>query len=114
MIIASKGWLATYGLMGLLTAMIVSSIVSSIPNEVILAFAGMTMSPMSVAVFGALGSTVDGVLCFCIARLGGRPLAEKFVKKSTIASMYEWFQRWGSWAIVLGRLVPFIPSDAIS
>jgi len=74
----------------------------------------MTMSPISVAVFGALGSTVGGVLCFYIARLGGRPLAEKFVKKSTIASMDEWFRRWGSWAIVLGRLVPFIPFDAIS
>ncbi len=111
---ASKSWMATYGPIGLFTAMIVSSIISPIPNEVILAFAGMTMSPMSVAAFGALGSTVGGVLCFYIARLGGRPLAEKFVKKSTIASMDGWFQRWGSWAIILGRLVPFIPFDAIS
>lgn len=113
-VMASKGWMATYGPVGLITAMIVSSIISPIPNEVILAFAGMIMSPISVAVFGAIGSTVGGVLCFYIARLGGRPLAEKFVKKSTIASMDRWFQRWGSWTIILGRLVPFIPFDAIS
>jgi ABC-type Na+ transport system ATPase subunit NatA len=69
------------GPIGLFTVMIVSSIVSSMPNEVILGFAGMTMSPMSVAAFGALGSTVGGVLCFYIAGLGGRPLAEKFVDK---------------------------------
>lgn len=113
-VIASKGWMATYGPTGLVTAMIVSSIISPIPNELILAFAGMTMSPISVAVFGALGSTVGGVLCFCVARLGGRPLAEKLVNKDTIASMDRWFQRWGSWAIILGRFVPFIPFDAIS
>jgi uncharacterized membrane protein YdjX (TVP38/TMEM64 family) len=46
--------------------------------------------------------------------LGGRRLAEKFVKKGTISSMDGWFQKWGSWAIILGRLVPFIPFDAIS
>jgi uncharacterized membrane protein YdjX (TVP38/TMEM64 family) len=106
--------MATYGPLGLLTAMIVSSIVSPIPNEVILAFAGMTMNPISAAVFGGIGSTVGGVICFYIARLGGRPLAEKFVKKGTISSMDGWFQRWGSWAIILGRLVPFIPFYAIS
>ncbi|MEM3905967.1 MAG: VTT domain-containing protein [Nitrososphaerota archaeon] len=31
-----------------------------------------------------------------------------------MASMDRWFQRWGSWTIILGRLVPFIPFDAIS
>jgi len=111
---ASKSWMATYGSIGLFMAMIISSIISPIPNEALLAFAGMTMSPMNVAAFGALGSTVGGVLCFYIARLGGRPLAEKFVKKSAIASIDEWFQKWGSWTIMLGRLVPFVPFDAIS
>ncbi|MEM0232158.1 MAG: VTT domain-containing protein [Candidatus Methanomethylicaceae archaeon] len=28
--------------------------------------------------------------------------------------MNRWFQRWGSWTIILGRLVLFIPFDAIS
>ena len=111
---ASKGWMTTYGPAGLITAMIISSIISPIPNGAILAFAGMTMSSISVAVFGALGSTVGGVLCFYIARFGGRPLVEKFVKKSTVTSIDEWFRGWGSWAIILGRLVPFIPFDAIS
>jgi hypothetical protein len=59
-IIASKGWMATYGSVGLLSAMVISSIISPIPNEVILAFAGMTMNPISVAIFGGIGSTVGG------------------------------------------------------
>ena len=57
---------------------------------------------------------MGAILCFYIARLGGRPLAEKFVKKKTIASADEWFQRRGKWAILLGRFIPFVPFDAVS
>jgi undecaprenyl-diphosphatase len=109
-----KGWMAVYGPIGLFTAMIVSSVLSPIPNEVFLAFGGMTMSPFSVAFFGALGSTVGAVICFYIARLGGQPLVKRFVKESTLASMNQWFSKWGSWAILLGRIVPLVPFDAVS
>jgi len=114
MITASKTWMVMYGQIGLFVAMVVASVISPIPNEVNLAFAGMTMDPVSVAISGALGSTVGGILCFYIARLGGRPLAEKFVKKETIASADGWFQRRGKWAILLGRFIPFVPFDVVS
>lgn len=107
-------WMATYGSIGLIAAMIVSSVISPIPNEAILAFAGMTMNPFNVAFFGALGSTIGGIICFYIARLGGKPLVGKFIKKETLTSVNEWFEKRGSWAILLGRLIPFIPFDAVS
>jgi uncharacterized membrane protein YdjX (TVP38/TMEM64 family) len=113
-VIASQGWMATYGQLGLFMSMILSSIVSPIPNEVILTFAGMTMTPLNIALFGGMGSTVGAVICFYIARLGRKPLAKKFIKEDNLASMDRWFHRWGSWAILLGRLVPFIPFDAVS
>ncbi|MCW4025202.1 MAG: VTT domain-containing protein [Candidatus Bathyarchaeota archaeon] len=113
-VITCKGWMAVYGPIGLFTAMIISSVLSPIPNEVFLAFAGMTMNPLSVAFFGALGSTVGAVICFYIARLGGQPLVKRFVKESTLAPMNQWFNKWGSWAILLGRLIPLVPFDAVS
>jgi len=66
------------------------------------------MDPFSVALFGALGSTVGAVICFYIARLGGQPLVKRFVivKARTLASMNHWFNRWGSWAILFGRIIP--------
>ena len=114
MVITLKEWMARYGAAGLFVAMVASSIISPIPNEVILAFAGMSMHPIQVMVVGALGSTIGGIFAYYIARLGGRPLAEKFVKKKTLTSMDDWFNRWGSWAILIGRVVPFIPFDVIS
>jgi undecaprenyl-diphosphatase len=113
-VVTCKGWMAVYGPVGLFTAMIVSSVLSPIPNEVFLAFAGMTMSPLSVALFGALGSTVGAVICFYIARLGGQPLVKRFVKESTLAPVNQWFNKWGSWAILLGRIIPLVPFDAVS
>jgi undecaprenyl-diphosphatase len=112
--VTCKGWMAVYGPIGLFTAMIISSVLSPIPNEAFLAFAGMTMSPFSVAFFGALGSTVGAVICFYIARWGGQPLVKRFVKESTLASMNQWFNKWGSWAILLGRIIPLVPFDAVS
>jgi len=111
---AFKSWIAIYGSLGLFTAVALASVVSPIPNEIILAFAGMVMTPVDVAISGALGSTVGGILSYSIARLGGRPLVEKFVKKKTIALAGEWFARRGRLAILLGRLIPFVPFDAVS
>lgn len=111
---AFKSWIAIYGSLGLFTAVALASVISPIPNEIILAFAGMVMTPVDVAISGALGSTVGGILSYSIARLGGRPLVEKFVKKKTITSAGEWFARRGRLAILLGRLIPFIPFDAVS
>lgn len=114
LVIASKAWMIRYGPAGLFAAMILGSVFSPIPNEAILAFAGMTMNPLNVGLYGGLGSTVGGIICFYIARLGGRPLAERFAKGETIGKVDLWFHRYGSWTILLGRLIPFIPFDAIS
>ncbi|MCJ7771108.1 VTT domain-containing protein [Candidatus Bathyarchaeota archaeon] len=114
LVVASKNWMTMYGPIGLFSAMILSSVVSPIPNEVVLAFAGMTMSPLDVAIYGALGSTVGAILCYYVARLGGRPLAEKFVKKKTLDSADGWFLKRGKWAVLLGRFIPFVPFDAVS
>ena len=114
LVVASKNWMTMYGPIGLFAAMILSSVVSPIPNEVVLAFAGMTMSPLNVAIYGALGSTVGAILCYYIARLGGRPLAERFVKKKTLDSADGWFLKRGKWAVLLGRFIPFVPFDAVS
>jgi uncharacterized membrane protein YdjX (TVP38/TMEM64 family) len=111
---SSKAWMIRYGAKGLFIAMILGSVFSPIPNEAILAFAGMVMNPLNVGLYGGLGSTVGGIICFYIARLGGRPLAERFVKGEAMGRVDLWFHRYGSSAILLGRLIPFIPFDAVS
>jgi uncharacterized membrane protein YdjX (TVP38/TMEM64 family) len=63
---------------------------------------------------GAAGSIVGGVLSFYISKKGGRGLAIRLVGEKGIHFADNWFNRWGGWAVLLGRFVPFIPFDAIS
>lgn len=108
---ALESFMESYGPLALFALMVVSSIVPPIPNEVILALAGMAMDPLRVTFFGSLGLTVGGTVCFYAARIGGRPLVKKFVKLDPVGA---WFEKWGAWAVLVGRLVPFVPFDAVS
>jgi len=63
---------------------------------------------------GALGSVVAAFIGFYISRKGGRTVAVRFVGERGIEFADNWFNRWGVWAVLLGRIAPFIPFDVIS
>jgi uncharacterized membrane protein YdjX (TVP38/TMEM64 family) len=102
------------GLPLLFGMMIIQAIAIPIPSELVLIAGGLAFSFPFGWLVGALGSIVAAVLGFYIARKGGRSLAIKLVGESGIRFADNWFNRWGAWAILLGRFAPFIPFDAIS
>ena len=102
------------GLPLLFGMMIIQAIAIPIPSELVLIAGGLAFSFPFGWLVGALGSMVAAVLGFYIARKGGRSLAIKLVGENGIRFADNWFNRWGAWAILLGRFAPFIPFDAIS
>ncbi len=94
--------------------MIIQAIAIPIPSELVLIAGGLAFEPLIGWLVGALGSIVAAVLGFYISRKGGRSLAIRLVGESGINFADNWFNRWGVWAILLGRFAPFIPFDAIS
>ena len=62
----------------------------------------------------SIGSIVAAIISFYISKKGGRTFAIKIVGENAIKFADNWFDRWGSWAVLLGRFAPFIPFDAIS
>jgi len=94
--------------------MIIQAIAIPIPSELVLIAGGLAFEPLIGWLVGALGSIVAAVLGFYISRKGGRSLAIRLVGESGIKFADNWFNRWGVWAILLGRFAPFIPFDAIS
>jgi uncharacterized membrane protein YdjX (TVP38/TMEM64 family) len=102
------------GLPLLFGMMIIQAIAIPIPSELVLIAGGLAFSFPFGWLVGALGSIVAAVLGFYIARKGGRSLAIKLVGENGIRFADNWFNRWGAWAILLGRFAPFIPFDAIS
>ncbi|MBJ8398473.1 MULTISPECIES: TVP38/TMEM64 family protein [Citrobacter] len=53
-------------------------------------------------------------LCFFIARILGRGAVEKLTGKTVLNNMDAFFERYGKHAILVCRLLPFVPFDPVS
>jgi membrane protein DedA with SNARE-associated domain len=119
------------GYVGVAFAVALETIVAPIPSEVILPMAGWKVSqsaadasvlepltglgwniPLAVA-FATVGSLVGAVAGYLIGLWGGRPLLDRFGRYVGIGAddldrADRWFERWGSWAVFLGRMVPLV------
>lgn len=102
------------GLPLLFGMMVIQAIAIPIPSELVLIAGGLAFPFPFGWIVGALGSIVAAIVSFYISKKGGRGLAIKLVGDSGIKFADNWFNRWGGWAILLGRFAPFIPFDAIS
>jgi uncharacterized membrane protein YdjX (TVP38/TMEM64 family) len=102
------------GLPLLFGMMIIQALAIPIPSELVLIAGGLAFAFPFGWIVGALGSIVAALISFYISKKGGRSLAIKLVGENGIRLADNWFNRWGSWAVLLGRFAPFIPFDAIS
>jgi membrane protein DedA with SNARE-associated domain len=119
------------GYLGVAVAVALETIVAPIPSEVILPMAGWKVSqsaadptvvepltglpwniPMAVA-FATVGSVVGALFGYAIGAWGGRPLLERYGRYVGIGAddldrADAWFDRYGSWAVFFGRMVPLV------
>jgi membrane protein DedA with SNARE-associated domain len=68
-----------------------------------------------LALAGTLGYLVGSIAGWGIGRSGGRPLLEDHgrwfhLSRDTFARAERWFDRFGSWAVFLGRITPVVRS----
>ena len=95
-------------------AMVVQAFAIPIPSELVLICGGAAFGLLIGWLVGALGSVVAAFIGFYISRKGGRTVAVRFVGERGIEFADNWFNRWGVWAVLLGRFAPFIPFDVVS
>lgn len=119
------------GYLGVAVAVALETIVAPIPSEVILPMAGWKVSqsvadpsivepltgqpwniPMAVAL-ATLGSLVGALVGYAIGAWGGRPLLDRYgryvgIGAADLDRSERWFDRWGAWAVFLGRMVPLV------
>ncbi len=110
------GWLGVFGLM------IFENATGITPSEIILAFAGWMLiesydiSPTFIPLAGfyaGLGSAIGASITYWVARIGGRPLVDKFANLirldlSYIQRIEEQVHRWGAGIVMFGRVMPGI------
>lgn len=113
-VISSGGYLGIVLLMGVESACI------PLPSEVIMPFSGYLVSTGRFDLFlaataGAIGCNLGSIVGYEIGKRGGRPLAERWgryvlIGPGEIDMADRFFARWGSVAVLVGRLLPVIRS----
>jgi len=115
-----------FGYVGVVIAMAIESAAIPLPSELILPFAGwsvskgltepLTSSPWSywgAVIAGVVGNTVGSLASYAIGAYGGRPLIERYGKYVLISAhdlelADRWFARYGEATVFFSRMLPIV------
>jgi len=104
--------------------MALETVVFPIPSEIVMPLAGWKLVAdeglgwwwvIIAGLFGATGSTLGAVGVYWIARWGGPPFIRRYgkyvlISNKDVATADRFFDRWGTWAVFFGRMVPLVRS----
>lgn len=112
-----KEFMAQYGIYAAAISfflMILQSIVAPLPAFV-LTFANANLFGWWQGAILSWSSAMAGAtLCFYIARILGRDVAEKLTSKAGLEQIDEFFEKYGNNTILICRLLPFVSFDYVS
>jgi membrane protein DedA with SNARE-associated domain len=107
------------GYFGIFTAALIETLFPIIPSELIFPLAGYVVQSQSLGVeqaimfglVGSLGSTLGAIIIYFFALKVGRKIVLKIGKyilitESKLEKSEVWFQKYGKWAVLFGRLAP--------
>jgi membrane protein DedA with SNARE-associated domain len=115
-----------FGYVGVAIAMAIESAAIPLPSELILPFAGWTVSrgivePLTgtqwtywgAVIAGVIGNTVGSLASYAVGALGGRPLLERygryvFISAHDLEIADRWFARWGDLTVLFSRMLPIV------
>ncbi len=108
------------GYIGIAVLMAIESACIPLPSEIIMPFAGYLVSTGQfdlylAATAGAIGCNLGSIVAYEVGKRGGRPMAERWGRYLLIGAdeldkADRFFDRWGSLAVLIGRLLPVIRS----
>lgn len=108
------------GYVGIAILMAIESACIPLPSEIIMPFAGYLVSTgrfdlYLAATAGAIGCNLGSIVAYEIGKRGGRPVAERWgryllIGPGELDAADRFFARWGSIAVLIGRLLPVIRS----
>ena len=114
------GVISSGGYVGIALLMAIESACIPLPSEIIMPFAGYLVSTgrfdlILAATAGAIGCNIGSIVAYEVGKRGGRPMAERWgryvlIGPGELDAADRFFARWGSLAVLIGRLLPVIRS----
>lgn len=112
-----KGYILSFGIWAPIISfllMVFQSVAAPLPAFLItFANAGL-FGWVKGAILSWTSAMAGAVLCFYIARIYGRNTVEKLTSKFALEEIDDFFERYGNYAILIARLLPFISFDIVS
>jgi membrane protein DedA with SNARE-associated domain len=108
------------GDLGVFIAMFLESSIVPIPSEVVILGAGAIGVPLvSILIFGALGSTLGAIVGYLLGRYAALPVILKFgkyilIKPHHIYKAEAFAKKYGTWSVLIGRVLPVVPFKVFS
>lgn len=91
-----------------------TSVVAPLPSFVPTFASAMVFGWIPGAILSWSASLIASGICFLIAGAYGRPAVELVVPRRVLDPMDRFFERWGTWSILIARLTPVMSFDFIS
>lgn len=110
-------YLRSYGKLAAVVSfilMVLQSIAAPIPAFLITLSNAAIFGWWQGAILSWSSAMVGAALCFFIARVLGRDAVEKLTSKGAMESIDVFFERYGNFAILICRLLPFVSFDFVS
>jgi membrane protein DedA with SNARE-associated domain len=114
------GFISTTGYLGIILLMAIESACIPLPSEVIMPFSGYLVSTgrfdlLLVATAGAIGCNLGSILPYEVGKRGSRAVVERWggyilLDLHDIDRAERFFARFGSLAVLIGRLLPVVRS----
>ncbi|MDE0317950.1 MAG: TVP38/TMEM64 family protein [Candidatus Poribacteria bacterium] len=113
----AREYIAGYGLFAPLisaTLMIFQSVIAPLPAFLITIANGALFGFWWGMLLSWSSAMLGAALCFYIARFLGAKHVAKIVSQPVVNKTDQFIQRYGNYAILIARLIPYIPFDVVS
>ncbi|SDU55127.1 TVP38/TMEM64 family protein [Desulfobacula phenolica] len=112
-----KGYILSFGIWAPVVSfwlMLFQSVVAPLPAFLITFSNAALFGWIKGATLSWSSAMAGAALCFFIAKWFGRGVVEKLTSKPALNNMDDFFKKYGSYTILIARLLPFISFDIVS
>lgn len=114
---AAREYILSFGIWAPIVSfflMIFQSVVAPLPAFVLTFANAGIFGWVKGAMLSWTSAMAGAAVCYGIARLYGRGVVEKMTTRKALKEVDIFFERYGKWAVLIARLLPFISFDIVS